>query len=72
MVCVSITLIRVDRFVHDENDFEQQVRPTMLREYCTGEALEFYREEADFVEFRYLDQNELNLFTLRFTPEDCE
>ncbi|MGQ4275832.1 hypothetical protein ACQ5ES_02070 [Pseudidiomarina sp. E22-M8] len=66
------TLIRVDRFVHDENDFEQQVKPAMLHEYCTGEALKFYREEADFVEFRYLDQNELNLFTLRFTPEDCE
>ncbi|MDN7123762.1 hypothetical protein [Pseudidiomarina terrestris] len=66
------TLIRIDRFVHDEEDIERQVRPNMLREYCQGEALAFYRENADFIEFRYLDQNELTLFTLRFTPEDCD
>ncbi|CAB0150037.1 hypothetical protein PSI9734_00608 [Pseudidiomarina piscicola] len=66
------TLIRIDRFVHDEADIERQVRPSMLREYCQGEALSYYRNEADFVEFRYLDQNELSLFRLRFTPEDCE
>lgn len=65
------TLVRVDRFVHDEDAIEAEIYPQMLREYCQGEALAFYRERADFVEFRYLDQNELGLFTLRFEPNDC-
>lgn len=65
------TLVRVDRFVHDEDAIEAGIYPQMLREYCQGEALAFYRERADFVEFRYLDQNELGLFTLRFEPNDC-
>ena len=65
------TLVRIDRFVHDEDAIEAEIYPQMLREYCQGEALAFYRERADFVEFRYLDQNELGLFTLRFEPNDC-
>ena len=65
------TLVRIDRFVHDEAAIEAEIYPQMLREYCQGEALAFYRERADFVEFRYLDQNELGLFTLRFEPNDC-
>ena len=65
------TLVRVDRFVHDEDAIEAEIYPQMLREYCQGEALAFYRERADFVEFRYLDQNELGLFTLRYEPNDC-
>ncbi|RUO60239.1 hypothetical protein [Pseudidiomarina insulisalsae] len=65
------TLVRVDRFVHDEAELATQIEPQMRREYCHGEALAFYREEADFVEFQYLDQNGLKLFNFRFTPGDC-
>ena len=65
------TLISIDRFVHDEAAIEAEIYPHMLREYCQGEALAFYRQRADFVEFRYLDRNELGLFTLRFEPTDC-
>lgn len=66
------SLIKIDRYTHDIDDIEAQVTPQMLREYCTGEALAYYREQADFVEFQYLDQSGQKLFRLRFTPAVCD
>lgn len=65
------SLVGVDRFVHDEEDLAQQIEPQLRGAYCNDENLAFYRERADFIEFQYLDQNELKLFHFRFSPADC-
>lgn len=66
------SLVGVDRFTHDEKDIERQVRPQLLQAYCNDENLAFYRERADFIEFQYLDQNQLKIFHFRFSSDDCQ
>lgn len=66
------TMVQVDRFQQDVENLQAQIEPQMLQQYCQGESLAFYREYADFIEFRYLDKNELVLFSLRFKPNDCK
>ncbi|WP_258806804.1 hypothetical protein [Pseudidiomarina sp. CB1] len=65
------SLVSVDRFNHDEAEIAQQVEPQLRNAYCNDENLAFYRERADFIEFQYLDQNELKIFHFRFSPDDC-
>lgn len=65
------SLIKIDRYSHDIEDIQAQIEPQMLAAYCQGDALAFYREQADFVEFQYLDQSGQKLFRLRYTPEAC-
>ncbi len=65
------TLVGVDRFTHDEDAIAQQVEPQLRTAYCNDDKLEFYRERADFIEFQYLDQNDLKIFHFRFSPADC-
>lgn len=66
------TLVKVDRFNHDEDEIAKQIEPQMRNAYCQNENLAFYRDRADFIEFQYLDQNELKLFKFRFSPEICQ
>lgn len=65
-------LIAVDRFQHDINSVQQQVEPFMLNSFCTAKSMQFYRQQAEFVEYLYQDRNNMNLFTLRFTRADCD
>lgn len=65
------SLVAVDRFTHDEDAIAQQVEPQLRTAYCNDDTLAFYRERADFIEFQYLDQNELKIFHFRFSPADC-
>ncbi|WP_369744129.1 hypothetical protein AB8S08_06105 [Pseudidiomarina sp. PP-1MA] len=65
------SLVGIDKYSHDEANIKQQLEPAMLRQYCQHDSLAFYREHADFLEIRYLDQNDQSLFTLRFVPTDC-
>lgn len=64
-------LVEVDRFVHDADALRQQIEPVLRQRYCEGESLRFYREQAQFVEYLYQDRQNLSLFQLRFTPEQC-
>lgn len=65
------TLINVDKYQQDIDDLEQQVQPQLLRQFCTSDTMELYREQADFFEIRYLDRGGENLFTLRFQRHQC-
>ncbi|MBG23484.1 MAG: hypothetical protein CMF22_08515 [Idiomarinaceae bacterium] len=65
------SLVSVDRFTHDEAALAEQVEPQLREAYCNDDNLAFYRERADFIEFQYLDQNELKIFHFRFSPDDC-
>lgn len=64
-------LVGANRYQHDVSSIQEQIEPEMLRQFCQHEALKFYREQADFLVIRYLDQNEAQLFELRFTRQDC-
>ncbi len=64
-------LVRVNRHRHHVEDIQSQLEASMLRHYCQHDSLAYYRNQADFVEFQYLDMNEAKLFVLRFEPADC-
>ena len=66
------TLVGVDKYQHDENAIKAQLQPAMRDAFCSADSLAFYREEADFLVIRYLDQNEATLFELRFESADCQ
>lgn len=65
-------LIAVDRFQHDIDAVRQQAEPFLRNSFCNGKSMNFYRTQAEFVEYLYQDRNNMNLFTLRFTSADCE
>lgn len=65
------TLVAVDRYQHNSEQLREQLQPAMLRAYCSADSLRFYRERAEFLTIRYLDQNDALLFELRFEAEDC-
>ena len=65
-------LVAVDRFQNDSNALRQQVEPFLLTSFCTAKSMRFYRQEAEFVEYLYLDRNNMHLFTLRFSANDCD
>ncbi|MDX1705480.1 hypothetical protein [Pseudidiomarina sp.] len=65
------SLIGIDKYRNDVAGIQAQVEGPMQHHFCNSESLAFYRNHADFVEFRYLDMNDASLFTLRFTPADC-
>lgn len=66
------TLVGVDKYQHDEDEIRQQLYTPMLQAYCTSESLAFYRDAAEALTIRYLDQNEATLFELRFVADDCQ
>ena len=65
-------LIAVDRFQHDIATVREQVEPFLRNSFCSAKSMQFYRHQADFVEYLYQDRNNMNLFTLRFTSADCD
>lgn len=65
------TLVGVDKYRHDEDAIKAQLQGAMQQAFCSADSLAFYREHADFLVIRYLDQNEATLFELRFVAADC-
>ena len=65
------SLVGVDKYQHNIEDIRQQLESAMLRQFCESEALNYYREEAEFLIIRYLDRSEALLFELRFTADQC-
>jgi hypothetical protein len=65
-------LVAVDRFQHHAEGLREQVEPFLLNSFCSAKSMQFYRQQAEFVEYLYQDRNNMNLFTLRFTPTDCD
>lgn len=65
------TLVGVDKYRHDEDAIKAQLQGAMQHAFCSADSLAFYRERADFLVIRYLDQNEATLFELRFVAADC-
>jgi hypothetical protein len=66
------SLVGVDRYQHDVESVREQLEPAMRSAFCSSDSLRYYRENADFLEIRYLDRNEAKLFELRFTADDCK
>jgi len=65
------TLVAVNRYQHDVEQLREQLQPSMLKAYCSADSLRFYRERAEFLVIRYLDQNDALLFELRFEAQNC-
>lgn len=66
------SLVGVDRYQHDVESVREQLEPAMRSAFCSSDSLRYYRENADFLEIRYLDRNEAKLFELRFIADDCK